>query len=85
MFRVIIINNINIHTCRVSINNENENTDERKIDNVQDALYNVDEKYENAREILVVIPDEYDKPINEPQKLDILQFLVSLMLLLLIH
>lgn len=73
-----------IRICRDSANNENENN-ERKIGNVQGALYSINEKSENAPEILLVSPDEYDKSINDPQKLNIFKFLVSLVVIFNIH
>lgn len=45
-------------------------------------MRNINEKLENIPEILLVPTDEYDKPINNPQKLDILKFLVCLIFLL---
>lgn len=42
----------------------------------------MNEKLENIPEILLVSTDEYDKPINNPRKLDILKFLVCLVFLL---
>lgn len=42
----------------------------------------MNEKLENIPEILLVSTDEYDMPINNPQKLDILKFLVCLVFLL---
>jgi len=45
-------------------------------------MRNINEKLENIPEILLVPTDEYEKPINNPQKLDILKFLVCLIFLL---
>lgn len=45
-------------------------------------MRNINEKFENIPEILLVPTDEYDKPINSPQKLDIFKFLVRLIFLL---
>ncbi|XP_070162325.1 uncharacterized protein Ccha1 [Polyergus mexicanus] len=60
---------------RIPINNENENN-KRKISNVQGTMRNRNEKFENIPDgILLVSTDEYDKPINNPRKLDILKFL----------
>lgn len=64
----------NIESIRIPINNENENN-ERKISNTQGTMRNINEKLENNPEILLISPGEYDKLINEPQKLDILKFL----------
>ncbi|KMQ85564.1 hypothetical protein RF55_15807 [Lasius niger] len=58
---------------RIPINNENEN--KRKISNAQGIMRSMNEKLENIPEILLVSTDEYDMPINNPQKLDILKFL----------
>ncbi|XP_072747355.1 uncharacterized protein [Anoplolepis gracilipes] len=60
-------------SVRVPINNENEKN-KRKISNTQDTMLNMNEKLENIPEILLV-SDEYDKPINNPQKLDIFKLL----------
>ncbi|GAB1859840.1 hypothetical protein CAJAP_01078 [Camponotus japonicus] len=61
-------------SIRIPINNENENN-KQKISNAQDVMRNINEKLENIPEILLVPTDEYEKPINNPQKLDILKFL----------
>jgi len=66
-----------MYTYRISTNIENKDN-ERKISNIQDnahAIRNMNEKYENNLEILIS-PDEYDNPINDFQKLNILKFLV---------
>jgi len=66
-----------MYICRISTNIENKDN-ERKISNIQDnahAIRNMNEKYENNLEILIS-PGEYDNPINDFQKLNILKFLV---------
>lgn len=55
------------------MNNENS---ERRISNTQGTMRNINEKLENNREIFLISPGEYDKPINDPQNLDIFKFLV---------
>lgn len=66
-----------MYICRIPLNNENEDN-ERRISNTQGTTRNMNEKLENNRDIFLISPGEYDKPINDPQKLDILKFLVRL-------
>lgn len=61
-------------SIRIPLNNENEDN-ERRISNTQGTTRNMNEKLENNRDIFLISPGEYDKPINDPQKLDILKFL----------
>ncbi|XP_011647559.1 uncharacterized protein LOC105433807 [Pogonomyrmex barbatus] len=58
-----------IESIRIPINNE------RKINNAQGPMCNMNKRFENNPEILLISPDEYNKPINDPQKLNILNFL----------
>ncbi|KAL6437073.1 hypothetical protein ACFW04_004994 [Cataglyphis niger] len=69
-----LLNDDDTISNRISINNENENN-KRKISNAQGIMRNMNEKLENIPEILLLLTDEYDKPINNPRKLDILKFL----------
>ncbi|XP_036148855.1 uncharacterized protein LOC105837425 isoform X2 [Monomorium pharaonis] len=63
-----------IETIRIPINNENKN-DGRKISSTQDTIRNMNKKFKDNPEIFLISPDEYDKPINSPQKSDIFKFL----------
>ncbi|XP_011870224.1 PREDICTED: uncharacterized protein LOC105563329 isoform X2 [Vollenhovia emeryi] len=63
-----------IESIRIPINNEHEDN-ERRISNTQGIKRNTNDKFENNREIFLISPGEYDKAINDPQKLDILKFL----------
>lgn len=71
-----------IYICRIPVNNNENENNERKISNPQDTMRNLNEKLENNPEIFLISPGEYDKPINDPQKLATFKFLVRLMILL---
>lgn len=63
-----------IESIRSSFNNRKENN-ARKISNIQGTMRNMNQKFKDNSEILLISPGEYDKPINDPQKLDILKLL----------
>lgn len=63
-----------IESIRISINNENKDNG-RKISSAQGTMRNMNGKLENSPEVLLISPGEYDKPINDPQKLNLLKLL----------
>ncbi|XP_071641853.1 uncharacterized protein Ccha1 [Temnothorax longispinosus] len=62
-----------IESIRTQINNKNKDN-ERTISN-DNTQRNMIEKLENNQETFLISPDEYDKLINNRQKLDILKYL----------
>ncbi|XP_014475643.1 PREDICTED: uncharacterized protein LOC106744967 isoform X2 [Dinoponera quadriceps] len=64
--------NENLESIRVPIDNANE----KKVNNAKGTMCSTNEKPEkNIAEILLVSPDEYEKPIKNLQNFDILKFL----------
>lgn len=49
---------------------------------LQSSMRNKNEKFESIPEILLVSSNEYDKLINNPQKLGVLKFLVRFMVII---
>lgn len=54
----------------------NSESNGKKINNAQAIMHNMNENPGNIPEIVLVSPDEYDKPINGLRKLDLLELLV---------
>ncbi|XP_032681203.1 uncharacterized protein LOC116848812 isoform X2 [Odontomachus brunneus] len=63
--------NENLESIRVPIDNANE----KKASNAKDTMCSMNKKSENVAEILLVSPNEYEKPTNDPQNFDVLKLL----------